>query len=459
MKRLFLGVLVFAAGLYFGAVFMVGGQVRDRYFAELQNGGRYGFLSFSNLEYERGLFSSSARTLVTATQTEGGEGGDGNSTFTVRHVIHHGPLPAPFGGHGLKPSLALVESRVEARARDGQSGGLFAQFPELGDATAILRIGFDGAVDGDLAVPALDRTADGERLAWGGLQGRFRYDQATGAVRGELSTPTVTLESAEGRVELEGFTTRFDLVEILPLLFVGKVDAGLATARLGRPGDDEVLVSNLRLASDSGGDGAFVHSRQTLEIEAIVADGATHGPMTCDLEIRNLDARALSDFQLRLREISTTSRDADEFAARTLEVYARLFTQLAAGSPELRVSRLRLATSMGDVAGSLSVKLDAPSEAAAGNPLLLLRHLDASAELAVAESVVTGLLRMDVEAGQADGAMAAEEVEALVHQRFAGEVEPLLGRNLLVRDGSDLKTRAVFSKGSLTVNGQEMPLF
>ena len=459
MKRLFLGFLVFAAGLYFGAVFMVGGQVRDRYFAELQNGGRYGFLSFSNLEYERGLFSSSARTLVSATLPEGGAEGEGNATFTVRHVFHHGPLPAPFGGHGFKPSLALVESRAEARAVDGQPAGLFAQIPELADTTAIMRIGFDGAVDGDLAVPAFDRTADGERLASGGLQGRFQYDQTTGAVRGELSAPRVTMESGEGRVELEGFATRFDLVEILPLLFVGKFDAGLATARLGRPGADEVLVSNLRVASDSNGDGAFVHSRQTLEIEAIVADGATHGPMTCDLEVRNLDARALSDFQLRLRELSTTSRDADEFAVRALDVYSRLFTALAAGSPELRVSRLRLATSMGDVAGSLSVKLDAPGEAAAGNPLLLLRHLDASAELAVAESVVTGLLRMDIEAGQADGAMGPDEVEALVRQRFAGEIEPLLGRNLLVRDGSDLKTQAVFSKGGLTVNGQMMSLF
>jgi uncharacterized protein YdgA (DUF945 family) len=459
MKRLFLGCLVFAAGLYFGAVFMVGGQVRDRYFAELQNAGRYGFLSFSNLEYERGLFSSSARTLVSATLPEGGEGREGNSTFTVRHVFHHGPLPAPFGGHGFKPSLALVESRAEARAQDGRPAGLFAQFPELGDTSAIMRIGFDGAVEGDLAVPAFDRTADGERLASGGLQGRFQYDQATGAVRGELSAPTVTLESGEGRVELEGFAIRFDLVEALPLLFVGKVDAGLTNARLGRSGTDEVLVSNLRVASDSGGDGAFVHSRQTLEIGSIVSDGATHGPMTCDLEIRNLDARALSDFQLRLRELSMTSRDADEFTARAPEVYARLFTELAAGSPELRVSRLRLATSMGDVAGSLSVKLDAPGEAAAGNPLLLLRHLEASAELAVAETVVTGLLRMDVEAGQAGGAMGAEEVEALVRQRFSGEIEPLLERNLLARDGSDLKTRAVFSKGSLTVNGQEMPLF
>ena len=459
MKRLFLGFLVFAAGLYFGAAFMVGGQVRDRYFAELQNAGRYGFLSFSNLEYERGLFSSSAKTLVSATLPEGGEGGEGNSAFVVRHVFSHGPLPALFGGHGFKPSLALVESRAEVGARDGQQGGLFAQFPELADTSAVMRIGFDGAVEGDVAVPAFDREADGERVAWGGLQGRFRYDQATGAVRGEFSAPKTTLESEKGRAELEGFVTRFDLVEILPLVFVGKFDARLATAKLGRPGADEVLVSNLRVASDSGGDGAFVHSRQTLEMGAIVADGATHGPMTCDLEIRNLDARALSDFQLRLRELTMTSRGTDEFAARALEVYARLFADLAAGSPELRVSRLRLATSMGDVAGRLSIKLDAPDEAAARNPLLLLRHLDASAELAVAETLVTGLLRMDVEAGQAGDAMGRDELEALVRQRFAGEIEPLLGRNLLVRDGSDLKTSAVFCKGRLTVNGQEMPLF
>jgi uncharacterized protein YdgA (DUF945 family) len=459
MKRLFLGFVVFAAGLYFGAVFMVGGQVRDRYFAELQNAGRYGFLSFSNLEYERGLFSSSARTLVTAELPEGDEGGEGNSTFVVRHVFHHGPLPAPFGGHGIKPSLALVENRAEVGARDGQPGGLFARFPELADTSAVMRIGFDGAVEGDVSVPAFDREADGERVAWGGLQGRFRYDQAAGAVHGEFSAPKTTLESGEGRAELEGLVTRFDLVEILPLVFVGKFDAGLATARLGRPGADEVLVSNLRVTSDSGGDGAFVHSRQTLEIEAIVADGATHGPMACDLEIRNLDARALSDFQLRLRELSMTSRSADEFAVRSLEVYARLFADLAAGSPELRVSRLRLATSMGDVAGSLSIRLEAPDEAAARNPLLLLRHLDASAELAVAETLIMGLLRMDVEAGQSGGAMGRDELEALVRQRFAGEIEPLLGRNLLVRDGSDLKAGAVFSKGRLTVNGQEMPLF
>jgi Bacterial protein of unknown function (DUF945). len=93
---------------------------------------------------------------------------------------------------------------------------------------------------------------------------------------------------------------------------------------------------------------------------------------------------------------------------------------------------------------------------------VLIKHVDANVEMAVHETLLMGVMRMGIEQllGAASGADAgAVDVDALVRQQYAEQVEPLLARNLIVRDGESIKTQASFAQGKLVVNGQEMPLF
>jgi len=439
---------------------MLGGQVEDRYFEALKDYEQFGVLSFSNQKYERGFFSSSAQTLVMVVVPETSDDGAAearNASFVVRHVFRHGPLPDMSRGFSFRPGLAAVESTVDT---SGGQSALFTEIPELAQSSSVMRIGFGGEVDGDFEVPAFDKEIDGESVTWGGLVAQATYVPGSGSFRGDMTMPSLILKSSDGTLRMDGFSSTFDLVEALPLVFVGQVKADMSSINMTRPDGDAVSVGELRFSSNSSSDGTLVDYAQSVNIDSIAMGGTTHGPVICDMETRNLDAAALSEFQIRFQQLyrSMPTADMDMFAEQIAELYGNLFTKLMAGSPEFRISRLQVRTSMGEFTGALSIRLDAPGEAAAVNPLLLLQHVHANVELAVHEALVKGLMVMSITQQQAADANA-QDVEAVAQQLYSRQVETLLARNLIVRDGETITSEASFAQGKLMVNGQEMPLF
>jgi len=455
MKKIMV-LVVLAAVVYVGASYVLGGQVRDRYFSELEARGG-GVVALSNQSYERGVFSSGAVTLVEVTEPGGPDGEPARtSRIAVRHVFHHGPFPA--SGAGATPMLALVDSTVEPVAQGGPLGEIFTQVPELSRTTSTVSIGFDGGVEGELLVPAFEVRRDGESFSWRGLTVKAVQDPGTGALRGEYAAPGLTGTFAEGMLAMEGFSGRFDVVEALPLVFVGKVEGSLETLNATSAGEGPVTLGGLRFISDSGIEGNMIRYRQTISVERGTAGGIDWGPAVCDMETVNVDAAALSEFQTEFRKLYGSAQDAD--GERTAELYTRLFEKLLAGTPEFRVHSLKVPTSMGDMESTLHVRLDPPGEAVSANLLTLLRRIDATAEMAVDESLLVGLVRSSLEGTAAGGGSAdGAGLDALARQTVDAELDPLLARNLIMRDGGKIRTRAVLKQGLLKVNGQETPLF
>ena len=464
MKKLFFGVLVLAA-VYAVSAYVLGGQVQDRYLSELKDYERYGIFSISNQKYERGLFSSRAETLVEIAIPAGFDNGEGearNASFVVQHVFRHGPLPLTSQGFSFQPGLAAVESTLVASG--AAQDELFAKIPELAQSRSDLRIGFSGDVTGDLKIPAFDLVVDDETLTWGGLGLHAAFTQADQSMRGDVTIPRLILKTGGGVAQLKDFSSKFDLVEAVPLVFAGRVEASLASMNMTQAAMDTISIKALRFSSNSTCDGVLLHYTQSVDIEGIEVGEAAHGPVNFEVVARNIDALAVSEFQTRFQQLyrSANDTDTDMFYSQAGELYGSLFSKLMRGTPEFSIPRLRVATSMGELTGALFVKLDAPGEEALSNPLLLIKHVDANVEMAVHETLLMGVMRMGIEQllGAASAAEAgAVDVDALVRQQYAEQVEPLLARNLIVRDGETIRTRASFAQGKLVVNGQEMPLF
>lgn len=464
MKKLFFGVLVLAA-VYAVSAYVLGGQVQERYLSELKDYERYGIFSISSQKYERGIFTSRAETLVEVAIPAGFDNGEGearNASFVVQHVLRHGPVPVSGHGFSFRPGLAVVESTLVASG--AEKDGLFARIPELAQSRSDLRIGFSGDVTGDLKIPGFELVVDDETLTWGGLDLHAVFTQADQAMRGDVTIPRLILKTSGGAVELNGLSSKFDLVEAVPLVFAGRVEASLAAMNMTQSGMDAISLKALRFSSNSTCDGVLLHYTQTADIEGIEVGEAAHGPVSFEAVARNLDALAVSEFQTRFQQLyrSANDTDSDMFYSQAGELYGSLFSKLMRGSPEFSIPRLRVATSMGELTGALFVKLDAPGEEALSNPLLLIKHVDANVEMAVHETLLMGVMRMGIEqllvaASGADAGVV--DVDALVRQQYAEQVEPLLARNLIVRDGETIKTHASFAQGKLVVNGQEMPLF
>ncbi len=458
MKKI-LVALVVAVALYVGVSYVLGGQVRDRYFSALEeNGG--GVATLSNQSYERGLFTSRALTMVELRVPGGADDSAepvGPSRFAVRHVFHHGPFPDPF--ESLDPMIAFVDSSVEPAEDGGELGDLFREFPELANTTSTVRVGMDGGVQGELLIPAFERNSAQGRFVWGGLTARASQDQTTGGLRGDYAAAGITAETPKGTLVMEGLVGRFDVVEALPLVYVGSVAGSLAALRAKDADDEALLLNDMRFTSDSEMAGNMIHYRQRIDIERVEAGGVICGPVVCDMEARNLDASALSELQAGIREIYKPGLDADAVSSRVEGLYVRFFERLLAGSPQFAVHGLKVPTSMGGMEATMDVRLDAPGAISAANILLLLRSIDAAAELSVDESLLVGLARLDLENKGVGDSGESADLDILARGVVDKQLAALLARNLVVREGDVLKTSAVLRQGRLQINGQETPLF
>ncbi len=459
MKKFFV-VLLLLAGVYAGSAYIFGGQVREQYFSFLKKYERYGIVSLSNHSYERGFLSSTAQTLVEV-KVPGSLDDMGEaevSRFVVRHAIEHGPLVGKGGDFFRNPGLARVDSTIEPWVVDGSPDSLFTQFPELARATSEVHVGFEGRVQADVLIPAVDRSIDGERVTWQGLTLRAEVDPASHSMRGELNMPGLVVKTGEGSIRFEAISSDFDLSEVMPLVYSGTINAGISSMDIIPATGDAIRVSELRLSSDSSCADSLYHYTQTIGVERFTVGESTYGPAFCELTGKNIDANALSQFQTSLQDLYRTMGDTDSdlFYDRVGELYGSLFAQVLAGTPEIHMPRLQVVTPMGEMTGAFSVKLTSPVEGAALNPLLLLQHLEAGAQVAVHEELLKGLLRMSL--GQ-DGEPGSDELEILVQLRYNEQIEPLLAQNLLVRDGDVIKADAMFANGRLAVNGQAVPLF
>ena len=458
MKKFLFFLIILALGAYAGAAYMFGGQAREQYFSAVKEYERYGFLSISNQRYERGFFTSTAQTLVEfrvpATVTDSGE--DEILRFVVNHVLYHGPLTGEGGDFFSKPGLMRIASTVEPLTAEGLGQVLFTRLPELAQTTSEVRVGFGGEVTGDVLVPAIDRVMDGEQVTWGGLVLKGRYVPVTRSLRGELEMPGLAVKTGEGHMELEALSSEFDMIEVLPFVYAGQATVGVAAMNINPADGEAIRMRDLRISSDSSCDGVLYNYEQVMGLQSINVGDTAYGPASCELTGRNIDAVALSEFQVSLQHLYQTTADTESemFFDKVGELYAGLFAKVLAGTPELNMPHLQVTTPMGDFTGAFSLKLLSPGAEAALNPLMLLQHLEADARMAAHEELLKGLLRISLENEQ-----VGDDLETLVQLRYAEQIEPLLERGLIVREGGIIKTQAMFANGKLAVNGQDMPIF
>jgi uncharacterized protein YdgA (DUF945 family) len=355
------------------------------------------------------------------------------SRFVVRHVLQHGPLIGTGGDFFRNFGLARVQSTVEPWVADGSPESLFTQYPELSQATSDFTVGFDGRLEGDVLIPAMDRSMNAEQVTWDGLTLRAQVDPVSRSMRGELSMPGLVVKTGEGSIKFEAVSSKFDLSEVMPLVYAGNINAGVATMNITPSDGDAIHVSQLTLSSDSSCENALYQYSQTIGVQSVTVGESAYGPAFCELAGKNIDAQALSQFQSELQTLYRTMSDTEDlFYDRVGELYGILFTKVLAGTPELHMPRLQVVTPMGEMTGAFSVKLTSPVQGAALNPLLLLQHLEAGAQVAVHEELLKGFLRISL--GQ-DGEPASDDLEILVQLRYNEQIEPLLAQNLIVRTG------------------------
>lgn len=458
-------VLAWAGGSY-----VLGGQMRNIYRSSLEGVDTWGIFSLAAADdYRRGLLSSQARTQVDLNLPRGeGAGSPTSVQLVFAHKFHHGPLP---GGFSL-PALAEVETRLAEVRLDGvDAEGFFEHFPELEAAVAVTRVAFDGSARSRLRIPPLERHDSEGVLKWQGLKIEAVTEPAGQALKGTVEMPGLEFLAEGSRIELGGIRGEFDLTETLPWIYVGHSKMNLDGLQLEFPDGENGRRRSFgikagRVTLDSRYEGERLHYRESLEVARLGMDDEFFGPLSVAIELRNLDGRALSDFMGQFQEAGRELAEVDPESRliRLLPLYGELAMKLLAGGPELRIERLHLVAPNGEVRGGGRLGFAGEPGFFWGDFGALLQQVEAAVELEAHEDLVRSVLAETMRAElQAQAAAQAEygpeEIEQLLAESLTSEIDNLLERNFVVREGDKLKTAAGLKNGVFTLNGSALPIF
>ncbi|MCK4507508.1 MAG: YdgA family protein [Desulfuromonadales bacterium] len=499
MKKsgILLSVVVFMTIAWCGITYVVGSKAENYYFEMLEQSSQFGFVTFTNQNYERGFLQSKAETLMEINfpgiqiPEEGEMAGEREAEVTERtfqlvfeHVFYHGPFPSssgPASRYGSGPAIALVETKLKRFSPD-QEGleNLLEEIPELKDSIEISRIRLDGTTDSLLEIPAFEYSLEDGKISAGGLKAEVVYSLVSGAVSGSYDMQSVEFSMPEdGSMSWQGLSGEFDLEKVLPMLYVGAYKAVVGEMEMTIPHfDDEsspFTMEEMVMTSNSSFDGKMVNIEQNSTFGGIYIEGEKYGPLVIDAEMKNLDAQALSDFQQQIIAIykDASSLDPDALAGMVLPMYLDLFGKLLAGDPEMNIKKFSLVTPKGDAEGSFNLKFSGIEEVSFDDPMMLLQYVqnvDASADLSLDEELVRTIMLEKAKSSINEQVAVArlleqgldlsdEQIEKEAMQQYEQQLAILLAQNYIVREEGKLKTSMTFKQGELMVNGQVLPIF
>lgn len=483
MKKLVIVIVVvlLAVAGWAGATYYIGGEVERRYQAFIEENASWGPLRLENRSYQRGFLASQAETLVKMTvpqppENPGEEPRLETVQLVLQHDIFHGPVLLGHDRGGSPFALAMIDTGLQFPDGASEFEEALQEVPELKDSFAIVTISLTGSAAGRMEVPAFSTQGEVMTIDWGGFSLNADYARGAGTLDGELEMPHIKMSMQNGEVVWQGLHSSFNLVEALPMLFVGQSESVFGGMRMlmvdHDSGEEKHLeVKEVKAISDSRYDGRLVHSNETITSDGVVADGQSYGPFAFELEVKNLNGQTLSDFQSQILDLYRTSDfyPPEQMAASLVPVYGDLAVSLLADSPELNINRLYLNTPMGEAKGSVKLNYDHPQQEAPselGMIPMYLPFFNADADLSVDQQLVKSVLagtvkqqlqKASVEAGQTT--FDELEVEAQINQQIDLQLQAYEAQGLIVREQGAIKSQLSFSDGQLLVNGKPLPIF
>ena len=398
--------------------------------------------------YHRGWYSSVDDTTVEmssaaldallalrpAVATSLGGGPDGTPfRFSLRSVIHHGPLC------GSK-CFALAGAETHVSFTGLLQASLTRLFGNEELITIRSRFAFFGGGSATMSSPAFEHAQIGQdfRLSWGGIDGTMHYGPRQDWYDVAATAPSLRLEGAKGMLEIDGMSLDVRGKQLLRTLYGG--DSRMEIKRLSVTGTDKAqqfTVNDLLLANQNHAQDRFMNMSYQLGGGAIVTQPLTLSSAHVDLTWKHLGLESLESLGAAMRAAGQEQNASVAPAARAQSMMAALKQPLEAlllEQPEMDIDRVSMATAQGQGLVTGVIRLVGVSAADFEVPALLLRKLDARLDLAIDEAFLSSL----------PGAGANSMTQ----------LQPMIDQGYITRSNGALRTQILFRGGQCTFNGK-----
>lgn len=467
MRKLLLVVLLLCATLvaaFCASSYWAGAQARKQYESLLAKASSR---SPAVLEksYERGVFRSTAVTVVALQQASPGPGE--GFKITLVNSIRHGPLALlknrkPW--RRIQPVQGVISSRLAPGPEQGEElKKLLEEIPELADSEIETVLFLDGSGESSLTVPAFQRKIPGEKegqilLDWGGLSGKVKFDIALGQVLGSFRAPYADV--GEGLLRVGAVKGEFNTHPGPMGLAVGETSLSCDFVAATQDGNTLFRADSLELLGGTGQTGDTLTASVQLRLHKLDKSGEKYGPLAVEIEGRKLDPAALARLKTGLEELQDrlAGKSDREVQDRLNALVLQCLSELLAKAPEIELKQLTMRTDKGDFSGKALLFFSGSGPGGPANLLMQLSRLganvDASISCPLLAHFVTSGFQSELERSGFDPRKVADEAR----RKADILIEQLASENILVRQEETYTLSAAYKSGKLTLNGRTIPI-
>ena len=440
-------VVVVAAGAM-GTSYYMGGKLEQEFTSNIPKLEMQG-VSVKVVSYERGAFSSTAKTSWTI------EGTDEPTQFTAEHKISHGPLPM---GHAaqIHTSFQLPDS-----ADEGLKTALNGRSPLEIDT----KLGWSRSSSNVMTSPAITARIKDSDMNWGGMKAEWDMPAGMKGAKGTANFAALHFKDEEGSAGMDKAVMRFDIKQpegqkfwVGP--FAMTIDKVTALKKEEEGKTSASSFEGISMDSDTILKDGVVEMTLKSGIKSAKLENAKADDLLLDMSFHNLDAAWFNDVIDMSKRKTASTEEGEESEGLEPDLREKLMknlTQALARKPSIDFKRISLRTEDGvsefgasvaytgdgqkmqnlveDV--KLSFKADVPSKAL--DTFLTSRKKNAM--LALFED---------------DSDYKPEEIAAAAKEQAQASLQALKEQGILVEKDGKLNTQIVYTNGEIQVNGKTL---
>ena len=373
---------------------------------------------------------------------------------TFKTAVRHGPFP-DFSAFAAGSATTVVEfdEAIQKKVLEAFGGKPAAEIRTLYD--------FSGGGRGTIASPPFKLVLPGRTegsaatLSGDGLAMTVDFTRRMERYSMQGSAPRFELADPDGpRLALAGLSFEARQQRVFtdePLLYAGSQRIALAGLTVapgqtdGQPKGPAIALKELQYDEQTAADGEFIDLTVRSGAAGVRVGEQDYGPAAYDFSVKHLHARKLMALYRDIMALYAKPPETLQDQQQLLQAVAPMkdkFVGLLLDAPVLSIDRIAFRLPEGEAKLSASVRLAEAKAEDFANPLMLVRKLDAAAEVVMPSTLAVKLAGGKAESEEAAREEAERKVDAFVRRGYA------------TLESGMLKSRLSFKGGQLHINDQ-----
>ncbi len=446
-KKLAIGVaaaVVVVAGGAMGTSYYMGGKLQAEFTNGISKLNQHG-VTAQVTSYERGLFSSTAKTEWTLGS------GEEPTKFTAEHKISHGPLPM---GHAAEIHTAFsLPADADAELKTALNG--------RAPVEVVTKVGWSRSTSNLMTSPAVVAKVKDSEMNWGGMKIEWDMPADMKAAKGTANFAGLAFKDEEGSTSMDKASMRFDVKQPKDQQFwVGPfamtVDKFGAT-RLDEDGkSSSSSFEGLSMDSDTTLKEDLVEMSLKGGIKSAKLEDSKADDLVLDVVLRNIDAGWLNHFMEMAKRKTAAEGDDEDMGSDFRDALIKTVTQALARHPAIDIKRVAMRTPEGLSEFGASLQYLGDGENMSNLTKDVKVSLNANVPKPVLDSYMQSRKRKSMLALMDEDEPNLKEVDEAAKASAQASIQSLKDQGIFEEKAGAMTTQIIYAKGEFQVNGKKL---